>query len=114
MQVLLFHVHLVPASKYVQAIPGKQFFLSPVSTSVVKIYFQETCLLSLHQLLQYHLDHHSMQPNGMDLCLRKIMDGCTQEQTRENQMVSGERSVVSGYDSSNTLRLLHVCYFRNR
>src|SRR6266487_3511345 len=83
MRVLLFLFHLVPASKCVQVIPGRQFFLSPISTSVVMIYCRETYWRSIHQLWQYHLDRHSVQPNGKGPFLHRRVAGCKQEQSQE-------------------------------
>src|SRR5882724_2853747 len=81
----LFLFHLVPASKYAQAIPGKQFFPWRVSTIGAAIYFPGTSARSPHRLPQYHSDRHSMLPNEKVLCPRKITVLYMREQNRENQ-----------------------------
>src|SRR5690349_2942312 len=85
MQVLLFRVRPVPASKCVPAIPGTQFSFVPCESSAQVLCFQEIILRWFHQWYKYPAGHRREQPSGTDLCLRKITDVYMPEQTRENQ-----------------------------
>src|SRR5207302_3810150 len=90
MQVPLFPVLLVPASKCGPAGPGMRFFLWPISANAAAIHSAERVLRQLHRLRQYHLDHRSMLPSETDLCLHKKAAGYKQEQSREKGPQSPE------------------------